>query len=99
MDDWGKWRLNSSVLDLRQFKNLRLHGGFTIQGIELTKAPIVDAIGREAIAQTSGIAHEFRLLIRAGLSESELSVTLYHEILEAASVSTASPPASVMAGF
>ena len=96
MDVWGIRRLNPSVLDLRQFKNFRLHGGFTIKGIELTKAPIVDAIGREAIAQTSAIAREFRLLIRAGLSETELSVTLYHEILEAASVVTASPPASVM---
>ena len=92
MDDWGKWRLNSTVTDLRQFKNLRLHGGFIIKDIELVKVPIVDAIGREAIAQTSAIAREFRLLIRAGLSETELSITLYHEILEAASVAVADPP-------
>ena len=80
------------MIDLRQFKNLRLHGGFTIKGIELTKAPIVDAIGREAVAQTSTIVREFRLLIRAGLSEAELSITLYHEILEAAAVAVANPP-------
>jgi len=96
MDDWGKWRLNSIVIDLRQFKNLRLHGGFIIKDIGLTKAPIVDAIGREAIAQTSAIAREFRLFIQAGLSEAELSITLYHEILEAASVAIANPPARVM---
>ncbi len=96
MDDWGKWRLNSTVIDLRQFKNLQLHGRFIIKDIELTAAPIVDAIGREAIAQTSAIAREFRLLIRDGLSEAELSVTLYHEILEAASVAIANPSASVM---
>ena len=96
MDDWGKGRLNSTVIDIRQFKNLRLHGGFLIKVIELTDAPIVDAIGREAIAQTSGIARDFRLLIRAGLSEPELSITLYHEIIEAASVAIASPPATVM---
>jgi len=88
--------LNSSVLDLRQFKDLRLHGGFTIKEIELTTAPIVDAIGREAIAQTSAIGREFRLLIHAGLSEEELSITLYHEILEAASVAIANPPAGMM---
>ena len=58
--------------------------------------PIVDAIGREAVAQTSAIAGNFRLLIRGGLSEEELSITLYHEILEAASVALAEPPASVM---
>jgi len=96
MDDWGNWRLNFTVIDLRQFKNLRLHGGFIIKDIGLTNEPIVDAIGREAVAQTSGIAREFRLLIRAGLSEPELSITLYHEILEAASVAIASPPATVM---
>lgn len=84
------------MIDLRQFKNLRLQGGFIIKDIELTKAPILDAIGREAIAQTSAIAREFRLLIRDGLSEAELSITLYHEILEAASVAIANPPASVM---
>jgi hypothetical protein len=96
MDDWDKWRLNSTVIDLRQFKNLRLHGGFIIKDVELTNAPIVDAIGREAIAQTSAIARELRLLIRAGLTEAELSITLYHEILEAASVAIANPPASVL---
>ncbi len=50
MDDRGKWRLNSPVIDLRHFINLRLHGGFIIRVIELTDVPIIDAIGREAIA-------------------------------------------------
>ena len=96
MDDWGNWRLNSPVIDLRQFINLRLHGGFIIRVIELTDAPITDAIGREAVAQTSAIARHFRLLIRAGLREAELSITLYHEILEAAPVAIGIPPASVI---
>src|SRR5208282_1419479 len=96
MDDRGKWRLNFVVIDINQFKNLRLHGGFIIKVIELADAPIVDAIGREAIVQTSAIAREFRLLIRAGLNEEDLSITLYHEILEAAAVAIASPPANVM---
>ena len=91
------------MIELKQFKNLRLHGGFVIKDIQLTDNPIVDAIGREAIAQTSAIAREFRLLIRSGLSEEELSITLYHEILEAASVATVNPPADVIdfneAGF
>jgi hypothetical protein len=88
--------LNLAVIDIDQFKNLQLQGGFIISDIELTDAPIVDAIGREAIAQTSAIAREFRLIIRSGLSEKELSITLYHEILEAASVAIANPPAGVM---
>jgi hypothetical protein len=56
----------------------------------------VDAIGRKAIAQTSAVARQFRLLVHSGLSEKELSITLYHEILEAASVAIASPPVGVM---
>ena len=84
------------MINIAQFKNLRLHGGFVIREIELSNAPIVDAIGREAVAQTSAIAQDFRLLIRSGLSEEELSITLYHEILEAASVAIAKPPASVI---
>ncbi|HEY9172247.1 MAG TPA: hypothetical protein VI136_08195 [Verrucomicrobiae bacterium] len=42
------------------------------------------------------MGREFRLVIRAGLSRRELSVSLYHEILEAASVACLHPPASVM---
>jgi hypothetical protein len=91
------------VIDIGQFKNSQLHGGFTIREIALTQSSIVDAIGREAVAQTSAIARDFHLLIRAGLSEEELSITLYHEILEAASVATTIPPADVIdfneAGF
>jgi hypothetical protein len=55
MDDRGKWRLNLAVIDINQFKNLQLQGGFIITDIELTDVRIVDAIGREAIAQTSAI--------------------------------------------
>jgi hypothetical protein len=36
------------------------------------------------------------LIICSGLSEEELSITLYHEILEAASVAIANPPIGVM---
>ena len=84
------------MIEIGQFKNLQLHGGFVIRDIELTDAPIVDAIGREAIAQTSAIVRNFRLLIHSGLSEEEMSITLYHEILEAASVATDNPPVSVI---
>ena len=84
------------MIDIKQVKNLQLHGGFTITEIQLTDEPIIDALGREAIGQTRAIAREFRLLIRSGLSDEELSITLYHEILEAASVATAHPPSGVI---
>ena len=91
------------MIDARQFINLRLRGGFVIKAIEFTNKPLVDALEREAIAQTRIVGREFRILVRAGLSHEEMSVTLYHEILEAASVGSLNPPDSVMdlneAGF
>ncbi len=83
-------------MDTQRFINLRLHGGFVISGIDFSLEPLVDALGREAIAQTRIIGGEFRLLIRSGLGEEEMSITLYHEILEAASVASLKPPESVM---
>lgn len=96
MDDYDACRFNSAVTSLDQYKNLRLHGGFVIREIKLTDAPIIDAIGREAVAQTSAIAKDFHLLVRSGLSDKELSITFYHEILEAASVAIDSPPTKVI---
>jgi len=84
------------VLDAASFKNIRLRGGFLVTEIRFTREPLVDALGREAAAQTRIVGREFRLLIRAGLSDRELSVTLYHEILEAAAVASLEPPVSVL---
>jgi hypothetical protein len=41
------------------------------------------------------IGKQFFVLIRPGLSEEELSVTIYHEILEAATVAWIEPPKAV----
>jgi hypothetical protein len=88
--------LNHEVIDLGQFENRWLHGGFVVRTIELTDARIEDPLGREATAQTQVVASEFRLLLRSGLSDEELSVTLYHEILEAACVAVADPPVALI---
>ena len=84
------------MTDAATFKNTRLCGGFVILTVGFSDEPLVDALGREAIAKTGIVGTTFDLLIRAGLDERELSVTLYHEILEAAAVASADPPASVM---
>jgi hypothetical protein len=83
------------MIDLSAFQNLRLRGEFTIVRLEITNEPLTDAIGREAVARTRIIDRNFDLLIRTGLSQTELSVTLYHEILEAATVAIESPPVAV----
>lgn len=83
------------MIDINLFRNLPLRGGFTIVGVELRAEPLVDAIGREALAKTSILGQRFDILIRAPLSDKELSITLYHEILEAMTVASTHPPASV----
>jgi len=83
------------VINIDSFLNQRVGGVFFITEIELTDQPIEDALGREAIAQTRILGREFRLAIRSGLPEAELSITLYHEILEAATVASLHPPESV----
>ena len=40
------------MIDAATFKNTRLRGGFVIVAVEFTDEPMVDALGREAIAKT-----------------------------------------------
>lgn len=84
------------MIDPASFKNVRLRGGFVITDIQFTDAPMVDALEREAVAQSRITGREFRLLIQGGLSDRELSISLYHEILEAATVGSWPPPDSVL---
>ena len=83
------------MIHIDSLLNQRLGGIFFIAEIELTDEPLEDALGREAIAQTRIVGREFRLIIRSGLPDVELSITLYHEILEAATVASLHPPESL----
>ena len=84
------------MIDPRQFLRQRLHGGFIIDQIEFTAAPLLDALDREAVAQTTISGNKFRLVIQAGTSDMELSVTLYHEVLEAAALAAVKPPEAIV---
>ena len=85
----------NAVIDLSAFQNLRLRGGFTIVRLRITDEPLIDAIAREAVARTAIVGDEFYITIRGGLTDKELSVTLYHEILEAMTVASDNPPTNV----
>ena len=91
------------MINTDSFLNQPLGGVFFITKIELTHEPLEDALGREAVAQTRILGRKFQLVIRSGLPDEELSITLYHEILEAATVASTHPPESVLdlneAGF
>lgn len=80
---------------LQKFAGVQIRGGFEIVRLDVADAPLTDALGREAIARTQIIGKQFFIIIRAGLSEEELSVTIYHEILEAATVASTTPPQAV----
>ena len=84
------------MLDLAPFQNLRLRGGFTLAEVRLTTQPLLDPLDRAATAETIIRGNHFHILLRADLDERELSVSLYHEVLEAATVAADYPPESVV---
>ncbi len=84
------------MLNLEAFTGLKLEGGFIIIRIELTDAPMLDALGRVATAQTTIRAKRFLIRMAKGLNRREQSVSLYHEVLEAAAVASQHPPAALL---
>jgi hypothetical protein len=87
---------NALVLNLAPFRNIPLCGGFSIVEVRLTSQSLLDPLGRPAAAQTLIRGNQFHIVLREGMDEEELSVSLYHEILEAATVAAENPPESVM---
>jgi hypothetical protein len=83
------------VIKIDLLLNKRVIGGFVIKEIVLSREPLEDALGREALAQTRIVGREFAIIIRASLPEEEISITLYHETLEAATMASAHPPTDV----
>jgi hypothetical protein len=77
------------------FQGLRLRGGFIIVRLEFVMKPLVDAVGRSALAKTQIVGRDFHLTILSDLSDKEKSVTLYHEVLEATTVASSEAPVSV----
>ena len=82
-------------MDIGVFQNQLIRGGFTIT-LQTTGKPMVDAIGREALAKTSIVGRRLDILIRIPMAEEEFSITIYHEILEGVTVASIHPPESVM---
>lgn len=73
-----------------------LSGDFVIVRLDTVDEPMIDAAGRKAIACTHITGKKIAISIRHDLSEKEMSVTLYHEILEALTVGCDEPPSSVL---
>ena len=84
------------VLDLTAFNNIPLRGGFLIVDVRITAQLLLDPLGRPATAQTLIRGNKFHILLREGMDDAEVSISLYHEVLEAATVAAENPPESVM---
>jgi hypothetical protein len=80
-------------LDLSDFDFLPLKGGFLLEKISVTDAPIIDALDRPAAARSTILGSTIRIEISSlYLEATELSISLYHEVLEAAAVASLNPP-------
>jgi len=84
------------MIDPIVFSGARLLGGYTIAAILVTAEPLLDPMGRRAVAQTRITGHEFLIIIVYNSDDKEWSVSLYHEILEAITVASENPPSSVI---
>ena len=83
------------MLELTPFQDLQLRGGLTLVEVRLTAKPLLDPLERAATAQTIIRGDHLHIFLRADLDERELSISLYHEVLEAATVAVDTPPAAV----
>lgn len=84
-------------MNLDAFQMLPLRGGYLVLRVIITHAPMIDALGRPAVARTTiaGSTLEIELCRSHADDPDELSISLYHEILEAVSVASESPPPAV----
>jgi hypothetical protein len=83
-------------MNLEEFQFLPLRGGFLLLRVVLFAEPMVDALGRKALARTTITGCNLEIELGIPVSDpDELSVSLYHEVLEAAAVAAIHPPKPV----
>lgn len=83
-------------MNLADFQNLPLRGGFLLLSVTLDDEPMVDAMGRLALAKTTIIGCTMEIALGCSTPDpAEISISLYHEVLEAATVAALEPPESV----
>ncbi len=82
-------------MDFTEFKSLILPSGFVLLGIEFEDGPMLDAIGRSALAKAVIEDGTISIHLAVGQSPDELSISIYHEVLEALTVGAANPPSAV----
>ena len=84
------------MLDLTPFQGSILKSGHVLAEVQLTAKPLLDPLNRAATAQTVIRGNRLSIYLKADLDEEELSISLYHEVLEAVSIASERPPERVM---
>ena len=83
-------------MSFEAFEYLPLRGGLLLLEITVQETPMFDAIGRPALAKTSIVGTNLKIELAASTPDPEqISISIYHEVLEAAAVAALVPPAAV----
>jgi len=83
-------------MNLDDFQYLPLHGGFLLLKVNVAREPMTDAMGRPAHARTTIVGTNLEIVLGDSHDDpAELSISLYHEVLEAAAVAALRPPPAV----
>jgi hypothetical protein len=83
-------------LNLAQYRSLDLPGGFVLSSVELVPGPLIDPIGRPALAKTTIQGRDIRIILDETRPAVEQSISIYHEVLEGMTVAFAHPPTAVL---
>ena len=82
-------------IDFHAFSNLRLPGGYLLLDIAETGPGMIDPAGRPAVAKTTIVGNNLRIVLAQGMDAYEQSISIYHEILEGLTVAMNRPPSAV----
>jgi hypothetical protein len=81
--------------DLSAFRALPLPGGFVLDSIKAVPGPLIDPIGRAALAKTTIQGTRITIVFDREQSVDEQSISIYHEVIEGLTVGLPAPPLSV----
>jgi hypothetical protein len=81
---------------LASFRELALPGDFILSGIHAVPGPLIDPIGRPALARTTIEGLRISIVFDQSQPAEEQSISIYHEILEGLTVAFSKPPAAVI---
>lgn len=84
------------VPDLASFRELPLPGGFVLDSIAAVPGPLIDPIGRAALARTTIHAGRIAIVLDEQQSAEDQSISIYHELIEGLTVAVPIAPGAVM---